>query len=683
MTTGGNERGLRWEVRVDWAGGGVWGAPGADVSDDVLALRWEWGRRGLPAPEFASPATLELTLRNERHRYTPGKTDGRLGANVRAGREVWLRAAYRYDDFATPAAAAVSLNGRIAADGGGRWEVMGAPGNGFAAQDGEARGVMGGGHPTDGLALLDTGDPRATLMARYRRGSNEQGGFALRARSQNDCLRLRFGDTATILERVSGQNITRLADGAALDALAWYELEIVQEDGGVRVYATKLNAGGVARQEILTEEPIEGAPASGWHGLWNGFQNTLDRWGEWRVGRSLFVGRIAALAPDYDAGVCRVTAADGMQGLESAQLQRGLADKEMQAGEVAAEILGWAGRSANDYRLDAGRTLVTGGPRSVWEVSAANALRRLQREENGLIYADGLGRLRLEAASRRAGIRSHRNPAALARASVSDRADAGMAYIAAARRDDGAAAVEDAVTFRYRRLADAGRQQVWSLNEPLEVMAGAEHLLLASGEGWAAIAGVQTPVAGADYAATADAAGEGADATASVSVTVLPEGESGVSGRGAMLRVRNTGARTVYVQRLRLWAERCWRSLGTTAYRATAASPASSSSSPGATAAGGVRERVVRCYFTDNYAAAQGAAEARLAERGAARAQAEVRLPLGADANRRAAVEARISDVAAVSAATAGISGAWLLEGMAVGVEGGGEGMARWWLTAV
>ena len=678
MTTGGNERGLRWEVWVDWAGSGVWGAAGADVSDDVLALRWEWGRRGLPAPEFAPPATLELTLRNEGHRYTPGKTDGPLGANVRAGREVWLRAAYRYDDFATPAA--VSLNGRVSADGGGRWEVMAAPGNGFEAQDGTARAVRRG-RATDGLALLDTGDPRVTLMARYRRSSNGQGGFALRALSPRDCLRLRFGDTATILERVSGGNITQLASGPALDALAWYELEMVQEDGGVRVYATKLNAGGVARQEILVAEPIEGAPASGRHGLWNEFQNTSDRWGEWRVGRSLFVGRITGLAPDYDAGVCRVTAADGMHELESAQLQRGLADEEMQAGEVAAEILGWAGRSTNDYRLDAGRTLVTGGPRSVWEVSAANALRRLQREENGLIYADGLGRIRLEAASRRAAIRSHRNPAALARVSVSDRADAGAAYIAAARREDGAAGVEDAVTFRYRRLADAGRQQVWSLNEPLEVMAGEEHLLLAAGEGWAAIAGVQTPVAGSDYAATADAAGEGADATASVSVTVLPEGESGVSGRGAMLRVRNTGARTVYVQRLRLWAERCWRSLGTTAYRA--AVPASSSSSPGATAAGGVRERVVRCYFTDNYAAAQGAAGARVAERGVARAQAEVSLPLGADANRRAAVEARISDVAAMSAATAGISGAWVVEGMAVTVDDGGEGTAGWWLTAV
>ena len=141
MTTGGNERGLRWEVWVDWAGGGVWGAPGADVdvSDDVLALRWEWGRRGLPAPEFASPATLELTLRNERHRYTPGKTDGPLGANARAGREVWLRAAYKYDDFATAAGAAVSLNGRITADGGGRWEVKGCRATALRRRTGRCR----------------------------------------------------------------------------------------------------------------------------------------------------------------------------------------------------------------------------------------------------------------------------------------------------------------------------------------------------------------------------------------------------------------------------------------------------------------------------------------------------------------------------------------------------------------
>ena len=67
---------LRWQVLIDWPNTGVWTAANADVSADVMALRWQWGRRGLPVPEFAPPAELELTLRNHGHRYTPGFTAG-------------------------------------------------------------------------------------------------------------------------------------------------------------------------------------------------------------------------------------------------------------------------------------------------------------------------------------------------------------------------------------------------------------------------------------------------------------------------------------------------------------------------------------------------------------------------------------------------------------------------------
>ena len=71
---------LRWQVRVNWAGDGIWGTEDADISDDVLGLRWGWGRRSLPVPEFAPPAALELTLNNADHRYTPGNDDGPLGS---------------------------------------------------------------------------------------------------------------------------------------------------------------------------------------------------------------------------------------------------------------------------------------------------------------------------------------------------------------------------------------------------------------------------------------------------------------------------------------------------------------------------------------------------------------------------------------------------------------------------
>ena len=669
---------LRWRVWIDWNGGGSWDADGSDVSADVLGLRWRWGRRGLPVPEFAPPATLELTLGNHDHRYTPGNSDGPLGGNVQPGREVWLRASRIYDDFATVSGASADLNGRTTPVGSTSWAVLAAAGNGFSASSGNAMGQGGGWPPSDAVALLDTGDPLATLTARYRRGSNGLGGFALRCTARDDCLRLRFASDATILERVSGRTTTQLSDGGALDLGAWYDLEIEQTADSVRVHAVALAQPGAKRREILAATGITDAPDSSRHGLWHSFRNAQDRWGEFGVGRSLFNGRITDVSPDYEAGVCRVTAADLMQRLDTVPLHRALAGGLMRSGNVAAAILGWAGLVPGDYALDDGRTLLTGGPRSVWDVSAGRALRRLQREEHGLIYADGLGRVRLEAASRRAGLRSHSDPVSLARFTIADTAGGDGPYATAIHRNDGADAVEDAVTFRYRRSSDAGRQQVWSLNEALEIPAGGESAsggLLAATDTWDVIDDIAAPVAGTDYTATDDAAGDGNDVSDDITVELLTEAQSGVAGRGHALRIRNGGQDTAYLQSLDLYANHCWRTQTSSAVRAA--------SSGAALPLDTGRGRLVNCRYADNYAAARGAAEARLAERSLPRPQLEATLPLLSAGCHRAVVEGRLSDVVEVTAESQGVAGGWLLEGMEVNVSGGGTGEARWWLTAV
>ena len=664
---------LRWQVWIDWTGRRLWSAA-SDASADVLALRWQWGRHGLPTPEFAPPASLQLTVRNDDHRYTPGNTSGPLGGNVQTGRPIWLRVIRDHDDFATAGATPVNLDGR-ATSNGRPWQVLAVPGNGFVATRGEVAGQPGGWPPSDAAALVDTGDPLATLIARYRRGSNGRGGFVLRCAARDDCLRLRFSNDGSVLERVSGRTATRLASGSALDASAWYDLEIVQADGGVRVYATSWNAANAVRQEILASGPIAGAPESGRHGLWHAFRSAADRWGPFAVGRSLFSGFITAVEPDFDAATCRIAAADPLRALESQPLQRALAGGLMRSGNVAAAILGWAGLTPGDHALDDGRTLLTGGPRSVWGVTAGAALRQLQREENGLIHADGLGRIRLEAASVRSGVRANADPASLARFSVGDTAGGTGPYAAAIHRADGSEAVEEVVTFRYRRSSDAGRQLVWSLNESLEIPAGQAHELLASTDTWDVIQELATPVAGTDYSATDDAAGAGTDVTSNITIELIAESASGVAGRGHAVRVRNGGTGTAYLQTLDLYAQHCWRTQTSSAV--SAAAPAGQAvADPG-------RQRVIRCRYADNYAAAEGAAKARHAERSRQRAQLEITVPLFTGRNHVALTEGRLSDVVAVRAAAQGITGAWLLEGMDVSVGGAGEGEARWWLSAV
>ena len=438
----------------------------------------------------------------------------------------------------------------------------------------------------------------------------------------------------------------------------------------MRVHAINLEAGDPAGRTLLTANEIADPPVSGRHGLWHSFRNTADRWGGFGVGRGLFRGRVTGISPDYAAGTCRIEATDVMQRLESVRLQRALPGGPMRSGDVAASILAWSGLTPVEYDLDSGRVLLTGGARSVWEVSAARALRRLQQEEHGLIYADGHGRVCLESSTRRSKIRAHVDPASLARITLADTAGGAGPYTSNLRRDDGASAAEDAVVFRYRRLVDEGPQQVWSLNEPLAIDGGQERLALAASEAWEAIDGVQTPAAQTDYTATDDAAGTGADVTGDITVELLTEAESGVAGRGRMLRIRNAGAGRAYVQALSLSADHCWRTGSTTAHRAGAGD---------ASAAG----TLVNCRYVDNYAAAQAGTEARLGERSVRRAQVEASLPLSAGSNSRAVVEGRVSDVVELQAAQQGVSGAWLVEGMEIDVRAGGDGTARWWLTEV
>lgn len=663
---------LLWRVWVNWPGDAAWAPDAADVSSDVVGLRWGWGRRSLPVPEFAPPAELELTLRNRDHRYTPGNASGPLGANVSPGRAIWLRVSRMRDDFATENGSTVNLAGRSAVSGGD-WYVSAASGNGFIVADGEVMGEGGGWPPSDSVALLDTGEILSTFTATYRRGSNGQGGFALRCSARDDCLRLRFGNTSSILERVSGRTVTRLSEGVPLDAGTWYDLEIEQNATGVRVHAVALGQADAARREILAATGITDAPASGRHGLWHGFRNAQDRWGEFTVGRSLFNGSITDIDPDHESGTCRIVAHDVMKRLDDVPLHRALPGGLMRSGNVAAAILGWAGMVPGDYALDDGRLLLTGGPRSVWDASAAAALRRLQREEHGFIYTDGLGRVRMEAASVRATLRESADPPPYAKFSVSDTAAGVGPYATALRRDDGADSVEDSITFRYRRSADAGRQQVWNLGETLELPAGEERVLLAATDSWDAIDGLNAPAADTDYAATDDAAGAGTDVTGDITVELVAEADSGIAGRGQVAKIRNDGSDTAYLQRMALHADHCWRAAGS-----SSVTVGSRSSDP---RLGSNQSTLIACRYADNYAATEGAAQARLDDRSRQRPHLNVTLPLLAVVNHAAVTEGRLSDVVEVLAATLGIAGACLIEGMEITVNPGGEGQARWWLT--
>lgn len=679
--------GLQWRVWVDWEGDGAWGAAGKEVAADVMELRWRWGRwadgEGPARPELAAadqdggraagltPARLELTLRNFDHKYTPGNGESPLAGKVAAGRPVWAALAYPWEEGG--GVDGTDLAGRMPAVGtGAAWVKESGGSSGLVLGGGQIRPQRGSG---ECIYTLDFGAAEGQIGFNYRRGSNGKGGVALRLVSVWDYLRVRFGNSGTLLEKVSFGYPTVLRRGPALTAGVNYFIEIELHGDGVRLFATDLDGGTADRRQILDGQGQAGNLTAGKHGLWHDGTADLDRWDNFGGWRSLFYGTVESLSPERDGErgeVCRLTAVDGLAGLEQIRLFNLLTGRNLNAAAIANRLLTWAGFSANHRRLESGPTLIADEPRALWDLTAAQALAALQRETDGFIYQDGRGYLRLETAGHRAagahtavqgvfGGAAAVNPAGMQRA--------------AAGGDNG---VENVIAFRYRRAENRGLQEIWRLRERAAVPAGASREFLAESGSYDLADRIRLPLAVTDYAANSRAEGGGADLTGSLAVS-LPyvggNGGPGYQGKGTVVRVENRHATaTAYLALLRLQADRAYRDYEPVSCQAVNAASQTRY---------GVRSRVVDCRFIDHYAAARRMAAARLARRQEPRPAWILTLTGGDSGNWRQIVQRVLSDRIRVSCPERGVNGDFFIEGMELtAVARTGEVRARWRLRA-
>ena len=607
-----------WRIWVDWNGNGAWNETSGDyredVTRDVLDLDWSWGespqslRGANPGRRPAAPARLNLTLRNNARRYTPGNGKSPLAGNLTAGRRVWAAMAYPYDGFS--GADNADISGRAVPLGESlAWSKVFTGAAGVVLDDGMAKPTNGSG---GALYTLDFGDADAHVGFVYRRSGNGASGVALRVASRWDYLRVRFGNSGTVLEDVTFGFASVVRRGDPLVAGRDYFLEIEMHGSSVRMFATDLSEGSADRKTILDGGGNAGNQTSTKHGLWHDGSSaaTADRWGEFGGWRSFFVGSLVRLSPERDRNlgyVCRCEARDDLHLLGQRPLYNLLSTSNQSSASVANSVLTWAGFNANHRRLDGGQILVASQPRAFWRISAATALGHVAAEENGHLYVDGRGYVVLESAGhRRAGAHT------TARTTLRDKSGYGP-YFSDLTWDEGGENVENSVAFRYRLPASQGSQEVWRLREVAAIPPGASRDFLAESDRYEVVDSFAVPVSGADYGANSRADGKGADLTSSMTVSlpyVPSDSESSppdrYRGRGTVVRVSNGhGTATAYLTLLRLMAARTYDAPNPTSYRADDATSQASH---------GLRDVTVDCRLIDNYAAAQQGADARLAE---------------------------------------------------------------------
>ena len=659
----------QWRVRVDWDGDGAWGAAGKDVTADIVALHWRWGRWS--DSERPAPARLELTLRNADHKYTPGNAASPLAGKVAAGRPIWAALAYPWEDG--NGADGTDLAGRLPPiSDGSPWVKETAGASGLVSGGGQIRPQIGRG---ECIYTLDFGAAAGTIGFNYRRGSNGKGGAVLRLVSVWDYLRVRFGNSGTLLEKVSFGYPIVLRRGPALTAGVNYFIEIELHGNAVRLFATDLDGGSADRKEILDGQGNAGNLTATKHGLWHDGTAAVDRWANFGGWRSLFYGTVTALSPEGDRDwgeICRLTAADGLAGLEQVRLFRLLTGRNLNAAAIANRILTWAGFSANHRRLEGGHTLIADAPRALWEVTAAQALNALQRESDGFIYQDGRGYLRLETAGHRA---AGAHTAVQAVFADDPAASPALSQLAA---DSGADGIENVLTFRYRRAENRGLQEIWRLRETAAIPAGSRREFLAESGSYALVDRIRLPLATTDYAANSRADGSGADLTGRLAVSLpYAAGNSGpgYGGKGTVVRVENRHpTAAAYVTLLRLQADRAYQD-----YEPVSCQAADAASQVHY----GIRSRTVNCRFIDHHAAARRTAAARLARRKDPRPVGILTLTNRDSGNLRQIVQRVLSDRIRIVCPERGVNGDFFIEGMELtAVAGAGELTARWRVRA-
>ncbi|MFB3119101.1 MAG: hypothetical protein ACE1Y2_01075 [Stenotrophomonas maltophilia] len=649
-----------WNIWVDWDADGIWGKANEDVTPDLMRLHWEWGRE--LTRDRARPALLKLELRNDDHKYSPPNSGSPLAGNLKAGRRVWARFAYPYDDFT--GMDSTDLAGRTPpVDQGFTWIKENSGGNGFEIFGNQVRELTGG--ASDAIYTLDLGDADAYIGFRYNRATNGGGGAVLRFISTSDYLRVRFLNSDTVLEDVTGGTPSNIRSGDALTVGVNYFVEIEMHGSSIRLFATDLDAGTVERREILDGAVAAGNTEATKHGLWhNGSANT-DRWDDFGGWRSFFYGLVDRIVPNPGPGgeSCEIRAFDELDRLDNTLVFNLLTGLNLRSDTIANNILTWANFSFNDRELDLGRILIAKEPRAVWRSTARAALNRLQDEEDGFLYIDGLGFIRLEVSSHRSS-GSH----ATSRATLQS-SKASSPYISELSWDDGSDGVENDVTFRYHLEDNQNLQEIWKLRDVPAIPAGATRDFLAESTAFDVVDSIRVPVATTDYTANSQADGGGTDMTGDLTVT-LPL-ISSYQGRGTIVRVTNNhGSDTAFITLLRLRADKSYKDFESTIYQTS--DNASQNDH-------GTRSHLVDCRYIDTYDTAKDVADSRLARKKDGKTRLNLVLPNGDKNNLLQMVHRVLSDRITVVYSDMGINEDFFIEHMSIdAIASTGEVTTRW-----
>lgn len=584
-----------WKVRVDRDGDG---RAEADVSALVRRFYYEQEGRGDGVGLKFDVDLIDL--------------DGTLAADGLDGHGVQMWGVF---PGAGSGAAGANLSGTAWESGGYTWTKWNSGNNGFVYDGDNYRPV--GTDGSDAYYVVDWGSSSVQRLGCRVRRQGSDIGIVLGGVNTWQLLRVEFGATSTILTSTYFGWPTTRRRGDPLTNGVEYWVEVVLERGEVRLYTTPLESGGSQSHDMrdnLTWAIPSNFTVGKYVGLWHKAKATTGYLGGFGGSRAMFRGVVGKVRRRGFETVLECH--DELRDLADVRVNYARESGGIQRSDnLLDSVLTLGGFSSNHRRLyGAGVDLYHRRPIVLWNLPTRAGALRVAREAGEWLVIDGRGYI----------VTLPSYEVDTGDGLVADFAD-NPGYLEYEREVDTVPARAGLVEVNYFQLDNTGAQQYWELETPIGIGANGSIQLLAETVDYYAVFNLRTPTANTDYKGNSNYGGTGTDRTSNLTVTI---DTTTFEGRGCVVNVTNSRNSTVYLTELRLWTNRSYEEKAPVAALAGTTGPV-------------LRE--LKCYFLDNFEAAQSVAD-RLAQRNRAGAEVALSLPLWTEANKALAVRAEVGD---------------------------------------
>uniref|UniRef100_A0A6M3J992 Tail protein n=1 Tax=viral metagenome TaxID=1070528 RepID=A0A6M3J992_9ZZZZ len=550
--------GKQW-VWVDWNDDGSFAGTYDDITADVLEIPdITYGKeREL---DEAVPASLQLLVYNGTHKYSPPNTSSVLntgGNTLRAGHKIMAGQSFPFDDFLDLDGTGIASH-IVPYDSSFTWlEESGT----FVIDTNAVKETGGSG----GIAVIDFEESDAHVQVKFKKGADDDCILVVRFFDINNYIYLKTTSTDLELRKVVAtsdsliQGVTHawsVGDTKIIKIVLhgdylWVIVDLVQ--------VIPDPATGIPLADNFNETKTK-------YGIGGPSIHANARYDDFGGVYSLFYGTIDSIipTPSKERQTAQIEASDDMKIMARTMLFRrvythsGVFDSFK--GYLEEIIKSIPNMPQPGEIFDNGES-VDNPFKSWWNISALDACREVEKEENGLFYQDRDGIWRFEAKGHRAA-----TPHDAARCTFYDVYATNNLAFTDLKWMSGDENVKNFITVTLQRTqADPESPlEVWRCAEAdvldgeitdstLEIAASSSVVIFMVAEQFEYINLIVTPVATTDYAANAAADGSGVDKTANLSVAVAYP-FFGSYGKGARLTLTNSDTSAIFVTRLRIRA---------------------------------------------------------------------------------------------------------------------------------